>query len=99
MVDCELMTQDTNPPRAAVVIKTVDKQRIKPSCPMCGAVSWGTPVPANAPGEKLQAVVTAISGESLQTHPVNLWVCMNCGFVWQRLIGVTPPTTKDEEHE
>jgi transposase-like protein len=93
MVWCD-MPQDAGLRRSAVVVYTADKQRIKPSCPMCGAVAWATPVPDNKGDKVFSHVIVAELDGTLSTFPVNRWLCTNCGFLWERL-----QVTKSEQED
>ena len=79
------MTGEKKTFRRAIVINTADGQRIKPPCPMCGAVSWMDPKPdtKKAPGRFQTFIMARAEGsEDLMGLSTKLYVCGNCGFVW-----------------
>ena len=73
------------PPRVAVVVHTADGRRLKPECPICQSVSWATPIPPGVDKAGFQHVIAADLGKTLLTLPINRWLCMNCGFLWERM--------------
>lgn len=72
-------------PRAAVVVHTDDGRRLKPSCPICGRVYWGKLVPLGvSPEHKVFPMIPARVADQVHGMEIQLWVCLNCGFLWQR---------------
>ena len=82
---------DEKLPRVAVVVKTADGRRLKPKCPMCGRVYWGKLIPPGAPEDvDVHPMIPARVGENIVGMDYQLWVCMNCGFLWHRTGAVGP---------
>jgi ribosomal protein S27AE len=72
-------------PRSPIVIETRDGQRIKPPCPMCGAVSWGILQPLPDPENKdaiAQSGLVATRNDQMLALPIDVYACGNCGFLW-----------------
>ena len=92
------------PPRQAVVVNTSGGDRIKPACPICDAVSWAKPSPGefDQEQEKFEFVATARhsmkdgSRETLHRYGVDTWLCLNCGFLWQRLLALREADASQE---
>jgi len=73
------------PRRMPIVIETRDGQRIKPACPICGAISWVSPEPSDLkPDEKFDVVLTGIRNQVQVALKMNAAICYNCGFIWNR---------------
>jgi len=72
-------------PRVAVVIHTADGRRLKPPCPMCQRTYWGRIGPGEyKPGDRVVHMLPARVNEAPAILEVQLWVCLNCGFLWHR---------------
>jgi predicted RNA-binding Zn-ribbon protein involved in translation (DUF1610 family) len=85
MIRSVVMTDEKKPPRSAIVINTAAGRRIKPPCPMCGAVFWMDPKPdpKMAPGRfQILIMAKAEGSENLMGLSTKIYVCGNCGFVW-----------------
>lgn len=103
--DIPAMVKGNKPARSAVVVNTVGGERLKPQCPICNAVSWATPVPRefDPSKETFEFLVDArrslkVGGsEVTSNYPIDAWVCMNCGFLWQRLAGIGKPYQADDD--
>ncbi len=80
---------DKELPRVAVVLHTADGERIKPPCPMCNRTYWGRLVaPNHKEGDEVVHMLPTRVKESIGYLGVQLWVCLNCGFIWHRTGGV-----------
>ena len=89
---------DEELPRAAVVLHTADGRRLKPPCPMCDRTYWGRLVPPGyKEGDQLEYLLPAKQNESSISMGVQLWVCLNCGFLWHRTGGVDKSPVEQEE--
>ena len=76
---------DEKLPRVAVVIHTPDDRRLKPPCPMCQRTFWGKLVPREyKKGATVVHELQAKMDGQPETLEVQLWACMNCGFLWHR---------------
>ncbi len=78
-------TPEKDEPRIAVVIHAADGRRLKPKCPMCGRTYWGRLVPPGyEEGAKLiNTLPVSVADQPVHMH-VQLWTCLNCGFLWHR---------------
>lgn len=97
MIKSVAMADEKKKPRRAIVINTGDGRRIKPPCPMCGAVSWmdAKPDPRTAPGKfQFMIMAQAEGSEELMGLSTKIHVCGNCGFVWH--IGLPVNRQHDE---
>ena len=89
---------DKGLPRAAVVLYTADGERIKPPCPMCSRTYWGRLAPPGyKEGDELVHSLPARVNKSDIMMGVQLWVCLNCGFLWHRTGGVDKTPVEHED--
>ena len=89
---------DKGLPRAAVVLHTADGERIKPPCPMCSRTYWGRLVPPGyKKGDEIAYKIQADMHDSQFMLGVQLWVCMNCGFLWHRTGSVDKTPVRHED--
>ena len=97
MVMFRQMASEEKPPRSAVVVKTADGRRLKPECPVCGAVSWGKLVPREIddPDQLETMILTKIAGQ-FQGIGVQVWACLNCGHIWHRTGAIEQKLDKKE---
>ena len=72
--------------RSAVVVHTADGRRLKPECPMCQRTYWGKLVPPDVDPESVvePVIPTRLKNGNTIGMAFQLWVCMNCGFLWHR---------------
>ncbi len=89
---------DEEPPRAAVVLHTADGRRLKPACPMCDRIYWGRLVPQGfKPDDDISYNIAAQLNESPVLLGVQLWTCLNCGFLWHRTGGLDETPVEHED--
>ena len=65
---------------------------VVPRCPICGNQGWVTARPTDLkPGEPFQEVVASVRSGVLLGLAVQVFICTNCGWVRQHLVGTYKP--------
>ena len=74
MIAFRITAEEAKPPRTSIVVNTADGRRLKPECPICGAVSWAMPeLSPDDEAENIQPVAMAQRGDKLLALPLDIF--------------------------
>jgi predicted RNA-binding Zn-ribbon protein involved in translation (DUF1610 family) len=73
----------TDVPAKIVLIRTVDGQRVKLRCPVCGDEAWAQAQPAPDVEEFQPVIVANSKNKGIVSMSITPLFCANCGFAAQ----------------